>query len=161
MSSSNSPALVLEIHESGLGLFSSLGLLCVTLLMLLLIDLDYLSITPAWSFVLLVIALAGCSMMLWQSGYRQPSRRVCQLIWQQQGEWSVRFADGTAVNAELAPQSWVTGRMWCLRFISSDQPVLPVFIWHSQVPDSVWQACLTRLHLQGHHFEVDARFKSS
>ena len=99
-------------------------------------------------------------MVLWQSGYRQPSRRISQLIWQQDGGWSIQFANGARVDAELAPQSWVTSWMWCLRFHSSDLSVPPLLIWRSQFPDSVWQVFLTRLHLQGHKPDAEVKLKS-
>lgn len=149
MSSSSSPALALDLPAlSG----SRAPILLVIVLLLLLAGLMVVAVMQG-SVWMLAGLFAGFTavlvMMLWSTGYWQVSRRLIQLVWSQQGDWLLHYADGHIQAARLSAQSWITPWLWCLRFEAPDRGIPPVLIWRSQLSPGAWQLWRTRLFLEG------------
>ena len=149
MSSSSSPALLLEVPDSGAGLMSAALIVLAALPCVVLMYFGVLAGSTLWALLILSGSLSCAGVALWQSGYWHASRRLQAITWQQQGDWLLRFADGRVLTAQLAIDSWVTPWLFCLRFNTASKHRPAVMVWRGQLSGANWQLWRTRLHLQG------------
>ena len=147
MSYNNSPTLVLDIAAGRRDLYSSVAL---TICALFLVSAGYLGLLriAAFNAVLLPLLLVGvASVWFWNAAFKRPANTISRLTWQQEGNWLLQMSDGESVEAKLLPTSWVTSRIWCLRFQSVNRKLPAIIVWRSQYSDLLWQSWLMRLNL--------------
>ena len=147
MSYNNSPTLVLDIAAGRRDLYSSVAL---TICALFLVSASYLGLLriAAFNAVLIPLLLVGvASVWFWNAAFKRPANTISRLTWQQEGNWLLQMSDGESVEAKLLPTSWVTSRIWCLRFQSVNRKLPAIIVWRSQYSDLLWQSWLMRLNL--------------
>lgn len=148
MSFNNSPALVLELPPNRYGLYASIALMSCALLFLGASYLGLLRISTLFASMLSFIVFGVAVVALWRSSIKNSSNSVSGLVWQQEGEWLLQLSGGQVVVAELMPTSWVTSRVWCLRFRVAGRKLPAIIAWRGQYSEVLWQSWLMRLHLQ-------------
>ena len=147
MSYNNSPTLVLDIAAGRRDLYSSVAL---TICALFLVSASYLALVriAAFNAVLIPLLLVGVAMVwFWNAAFKRPTNTISRLTWQQEGNWLLQMSDGESVEAKLLPTSWVTSRIWCLRFQSINRKLPAIIVWRSQYSKLLWQSWLMRLNL--------------
>lgn len=148
MSYNNSPALVLELPPNRHVLYASIALMSFAVLFLCASYLGWLRISTFFASMISFIAFGVAVVALWHCGMKGSSNSVSRLVWQQECDWLLHFSDGQSVAVELLPTSWVTSRVWCLRFRVAGRKLPAIVAWRGQYSEVLWQSWLMRLHLQ-------------
>lgn len=148
MSFNNSPVLVLELPKNRHGLYASAALMSCAFLFLCASYVGLLRISMFFTSMLSLIAFGAALAAFWRNGAYKSTNRVSNLVWQQEGDWWLRFSEGQSVAAVLMPTSWVTSRVWCLRFQVAGRNLPVIVVWRGHYSEMLWQSWLTRLHLQ-------------
>ena len=148
MSFNNSPVLVLELPQNRHGLYASAALMCCAFLFLCVSYVGLLRISMFFASMLSLIVFGVALAAFWRCGAYKTTNRVSRLVWQQEGDWWLHFSDGQSVAVELLPTSWVTSKVWCLRFRAAGRKFPAIVAWRGHYSEMLWQSWLTRLHLQ-------------
>lgn len=144
MSSSNSPALVLELQHARPRLVPA-GLLLVT------------GITLPWlAFALplmmrALLMVVAVSLAWWaarQVGLGLPGNRLIRITWRQDLEWRLQFAMGEPVSAQLSGRSWLAPWLMCWRFSDDAHRSHHLLLWRPMTPAN-WRQWQLRLRLEG------------
>lgn len=145
MSSSNSPALVLELGRYWQRYWSAMLLMTAALSLPWLAD--------SWSVVTRVlVASMGCSaalLSLWREGAFQPARRLTKLSWDQEQSWQLQFGSDKPITASLLGRSWCSPWVLCLKLKADTGNRYQVLVWRSELGRQAWHQWLLRLRQEG------------
>lgn len=148
MSSSNSPALVLELPYGGRRLLSAGTLLLAALL------LPWLAFSgsPVLRTLVMLGGVALAFGAAWQAGgVGSAARRLVRVTWAQNGEWRLQFAMGEPITAALAASSWWSPWVMCWRFVDEAGRRHGLLLWRSEFSPHSWHQWQLRLQLEGTH----------
>lgn len=147
MSSSNSPALVLELPYSWRRLIPAGSLLLSALLLPWLVS----AWSPALRGGVMLAGLGLATAAAWQVGAIQPARRLIRVAWGQSGEWRLNFAEGEPVGARLSAGSWWSPWLMCWRFVDEAGRRHGLLLWRSGSAAGSWHSWQLRLRLEATH----------
>jgi hypothetical protein len=144
MSSSNSPALVLEL-PSGWRRLIPAGTLLITALLL---PKMAFTASPVISISCMLSGTALAVLAGWQAGIGCAARRLTRVAWGQNGEWRVQFAVGEPVSATLAASSWWSAWVMCWRLVDENGRSHGLLLWRPEFAPGSWHQWQQRLRLE-------------
>ncbi len=151
MSSSNSPALVLELPYGWRRLVPSGTLLISALLLPWLVFAWF----PGIRIAVILGGVALAAVAGWQARIANGAGRIARLVWNQNGEWRLQFAMGEPVIARLAASSWWSPWLICWRWVDEAGRKHALLLWRLELSPANWHQWQLRLRLEGAHTGTD------